>query len=313
MNIEEYKKLFTFIAKTDTGTNQNLEEIENRLTHLRKGAALSYEDLVTIADPKLWPFSRYWMWPHRDQIGKHLPTSKGWFKNLPIDEAKTVRNLDKIFRNIELVSILLRFAVPEEYAICSKPVLEILRIDRGRDDIEEYLYYVQEMRVLRDCLGVKKTAEADKIVWAISHSKDKYASDLKKILSKRLPGNLTAEDLLLYLSYDPIKVAKEYLKRRDHITAGFWAAKALEKLLDDECRQAGIFIPDPTHRRSATIKALTVGTHHWGKPENRRLLYNTKEIRNRIIPGVNPFTYSDVEEFILNIDELKRIALHRGY
>lgn len=313
MDTEDYKKLFKLIAKTESGKEQDLEEIEHRLGHLREGTPLSYEDLEIIADPQRWPFSKYWMWPHRDQIEKKLEITGGWFKSLPKDEAKIIRGLDKILKNIELVSILLRFAVPEEYAIYSRPVLKILRIERGGNDMEEYINYIREMRILRGCFGVKKTAEVDEIVWAIVHLKDKYGADLKKILAKRLPENLTAAELIIYLSHDPIKVAKEYLKRKDHMTAGFWAAKAFEKLLDDECREAGIFILDPTHRRSAIIRALCERTNHWKKPLNRGLLYDTKELRNKIIPGVNPFSYQDVEQFIMHIDHLKNIAIYRGY
>lgn len=132
-------------------------------------------------------------------------------------------------------------------------------------------------------------------------------------MAKRLPENLTAEELVIYLSHDPLKIAKEYLKRKDHMTAGFWAAKAFEKFLDDECRSNGIYIPEQPNKRSAMLKALRELTLHWRKSQNRKLLYDTKTIRNRIVPGVMPFGYGEVEEFILNIEKLKIIAIYKGY
>lgn len=39
MDSDEYKRLFKLIAKTESGGEQNLEEIERRLEHLKKGAA----------------------------------------------------------------------------------------------------------------------------------------------------------------------------------------------------------------------------------------------------------------------------------
>lgn len=309
----EYKQLFSSIARTESGESQKLGIIEERLTHLRKGNALSYEDLEAISDAKLFPFLKYWMWPHRSQIEKKLEATKGWFKDLPKDEERIIQGLDKIFKNIALVSIILRFARPDIYAIYSMPVLQILRIERGKNDVDEYLNYIHEMRALKRYFGVEKTAEADGIVWAISQQKDKYGSGLKKILAKCLPENLTAEELIINLSHDPIRVAKQYMGKRDHMTAGFWAAKAFEKLLDDECRQAGIFIPDPTHKRSKMISALCNMKPWWNKPANRELLYDTKEMRNNIVPGVNPFTFQYVEQFIANIDQLKSISVFRGY
>lgn len=313
MDSSDYKRLFKLVAKTESGSEQNLEEIECRLEHLRKGAALTYEDLERIADPKCWPFSRYWMWPHRVQIENCLPATAGWFKDLPDEEARVIRDLDIMFKNIALVSIILRFALPDHYAIYSRPVLKILRIDRGKNDVEEYLNYVQEMRLLRNSFGLEKTADVDKIVWAIVHLKEKYASEFKQILAKRLPENLSPEELIIFLSHDPLRIAREYLKRKDHITAGFWAAKALERFLDEECRNNGLYIQDQPYKRSAMIKALSERTWHWKNVQNRRLLYDTKAIRNKIVPGVKPFTYADTEQFIGNIQKLKNVALHRGY
>lgn len=208
---DELKKLFKHIAKTESGGEQNLEEIEIQLAHLGKGAALSYDDLEIIADPQYWPFSKYWMWPARSQIEKKLESTAGWFKTLPDDEAKIIRALYSIFKNIALVSIILRFARPEYYAIYSCPILHILRIERGRNEIEEYLNYIREMQILRNSFGVDKTSEVDKIIWAIFYFQGKYEIEMKKILAKRLPENLTAKELIIYLSHDPIKIAKEYL------------------------------------------------------------------------------------------------------
>ena len=313
MDSSDYKRLFKLVAKTESGGEQNLEEIEFRLAHLRKGAALSYEDLENIADPKCWPFSKYWMWPHKSQIEKRLEATAGWFKSLPENEARIIGALNGIFKNIALVSVILRFARPDLYAIYSRPVLEILRIERGKNDVEEYLKYIREMQVLRNSFGVDKTADVDKIVWAIFRLKGIHATELKKILAKRLPENLTAEELIIYLSHDPLKIARVYLKMNAHMTAGFWAAKAFEKLLDDECRINGIYIPEQPHKRSAMIKVLSERTWHWKNVQNRRLLYDTKAIRNKIVPGIKPFTYEEAEGFIDNIQRLKNVAIHRGY
>ncbi len=265
---------------------------------------LTYEDLEVIADPGYWPFSRYWMWPARNQIEHKLPKTEGWLKNLPIDEVKIIRSLNDIFKNISLTSIVLRFARPDSYAIYSCPLLQILRIERGGNEVEDYLNLVKEMRILKDSFGVKKTSEVDQIIWAIFHLKGKYADELKKIIAKKLPGNLTAEEIILYLSSNPLKVAREYIKRKDHITAGLWASKAFEKFLDEECRKYGIYIEERPFKRSDMIKALCEQAQYWSTFRNKSLLYETKRIRNKIVPGVQQFTWEDVEEFIKDIETL---------
>jgi len=50
----------------------------------------------------------------------------------------------------------------------------------------------------------------------------------------------------------------------------------------------------------------------WRKPQNKDLLYETKDIRNNIIPGVKDFTSADVDSFIHNIEILKAIATKRS-
>ena len=313
MSTDEYTQLFEKIARTESGSEQQLEEIEQRLEHLKKGASLSYADLEVIANPQYWPFSKHWMWPDKSQIEKKLDTTASYFRELPLKEIKIIRRLNSIFKNIALVSIILRFARPDHYAIYSWPVLQILRIERGKNAVEEYMNYIREMRILKDSFGVKKVSEVDQIIWAIFHLQGKYVDELTAILAKQLPGNLTAKELMIFLSVNPLKVAREYMKRGDFMTAGFWAAKDFEKFLDDECRHCGIYVPDEAHKRSKMIKKLCEETLLWSKPINYQLLYETKKKRNRIIPGVMPFTDEDVGRFIADIEHLRIIAASRGY
>ncbi len=86
MDEVKYKALYKQIAKTYTGEEQNLEEIERRLQHLREGTCLTYKDLENIADDICWPFNKYWMWPSKAQIEEKLKGTFGWFKNLPKNE-----------------------------------------------------------------------------------------------------------------------------------------------------------------------------------------------------------------------------------
>ena len=308
MNKNNYRKLFDFYARNAMGGEQKPEEIERRLTHLREGAKLAYKDLETIADPACWAFSRYWMWPHKSQIEEKLEDTAGWFARLPNAEEDVIAGLDDIFKNISLVSIVLRFAWPEHYAIYSRPTLRALRLKRGATDTAEYLDYVHEMRILKHCLGMTQTAHVDMMVWAIEHAEGEYLEELKKTMSKVLPENLTAEELMVYLSHDPLRLATEYFERRDFMTAGFWAAKAIEKFLDDECQKNGIHIREGANRRIAMIEALCAHTNLWGKPHCQRLLYDTKETRNKIVPGVRRFSQALVREFITEVRKLKNIA-----
>jgi len=139
MDARKYEKLFKQVIKKKHGMEIDFETIESCVKHLREGEALSYCDLEIIADDSCWPFSKYWMWPSKEQIEDKLKNTAGWFTKLPNGEEKIIGNLCEIFRNIALVSIILRFACPKHYVIYSRQPLKILRIERGAYDVEEYL------------------------------------------------------------------------------------------------------------------------------------------------------------------------------
>jgi hypothetical protein len=243
MNQIKYEKLFKEIIRNKHGMEVDFEKIESKLSHLIEGMPLTYADLEIIGDDSCWPFSKYWVWPSKDQIEEDLPKTKGWFKNLPIREEEIISNLCAIFRNISLVSIILRFVHPLHYAIYSRPPLKILRIERGINDTAEYINYLQVMRTLRKSFGVSKTADVDIIVWATAYGKGEHLQTLKKLLADRLPENLAPGEIITYLSSDPLKIAELYLVFNDHETAGHWAAIAFEKFLRDQCYIIFGYIP----------------------------------------------------------------------
>ena len=69
-----------------------------------------------------------------------------------------------IFKHISRMSILLRFVWPEHYAIYSRASLQLLQIERGHNDEQEYANYIAEMRTLRHSFAVDRTADVDMIV-----------------------------------------------------------------------------------------------------------------------------------------------------
>ncbi|MBC7362508.1 MAG: hypothetical protein H5U06_09555 [Candidatus Aminicenantes bacterium] len=114
------------------------------------------------------------MWPCREQIEARLSETKGKFANLFAHGKRDdgFENREKelcgllldIFKNLALVSIVLRFVWPEHYAIYSRPNLWILRVPRGSSDIEEFMNYIRVMRTLKSTFRVKRTADVDMIV-----------------------------------------------------------------------------------------------------------------------------------------------------
>lgn len=272
----KYENLFKKIVMQKHGMEVDFERIEEKLHHLKDGDPLTCDDLLIIGDDCCWPFSKYWMWPAREQIEEKLTDTKGWFKDLndnPDIEAKIISGLDEIFKSIALVSIILRFVFPDRYAIYSRPPLKILRIERGANDVEEYLNYLEVLRLLKRSFKVSKTADLDIIVWTVAQEKGEYARQLKKLLAERLPENLNPGELINLLSTKPLKIAEVHLKQGAWREAGFYAACLFEKIKDEYWLDKDSFI-------------------------------KLRDLRNKVIHDPDRFTKNDGRDFV---DSLKKI------
>lgn len=306
MNKIKYEDLFRELIRKKHGMEINFENIESQLDHLRRGDSLSYSDLEIIADGSCWPFNKYWMWPSKEQIEEKLKETSGWFKNLPNDEEKVIGGLDGIFKNIALVSIILRFVHPNLYAVYSRPPLRILRIERGFNDVEEYLNYVYLLRLLKHSFGVTKTADVDMIVWAIAYERGKYLRKLKKSLAEQLLENLLPEELIIFLSNNPLKIAEVYYRKKDIKTAGLWAAVAFEQFILKEYFTLFGFIPERKNGEILTFVNLLCKTKKFKYECDK--LHSLRKLRNNAIHESREFTEDNAKYFLETLKYLKELS-----
>jgi len=306
MDKNEYKELFKKLIRKKHGMEINFEKIEAKLDHLRKGDSLAYSDLEIIGDDSFWPFSKYWMWPSKEQVEEKLKKTSEWFVNLPENEEKIIGDLDGIFKNIALVSIILRFVHPNLYAIYSRPSLKILRIERGSNDVEEYLNYVYLMRILKHSFRVTRTADIDIIVWAIAYEKGSYLRQLKELLAEQLPENLTPKDLITFLHGNPLKIAEVYYRKKSIKMAGFWVAAAFEKFLRKECISLLGFIPARKNGEILTLVDFLCKTKKFKYECDK--LHKLRKFRNNAVHESRKFTEDDARYFIEKLKDLKELS-----
>lgn len=192
----DFKGLFKKALNEKFGSSESLEIIEQRLSHLRFGTPLKYQDLQTIADDALWPFSSFWKWPSPEQIEKDLADTGDLFLKIKDDHIKNERvvitKLNQIFKNIALVSILLRFIFPEYYGIYSTPVLHVSGTERGKNATEDYLNYLKVLRSILDIIeireryGVRRVADVDMLLFAVAELGDEYLDEFNSLYAKGL-------------------------------------------------------------------------------------------------------------------------------
>jgi len=161
-------KEFPEICRKKYGTTFDLKAVEKRVRGLRRKTELTYEDLHYFESPKHWWFQRFWVFPPESRVRPALQGAKFDFWNLSEqNESDVIRQLLYAFKSVELVSIILRFIRPDNYAIFSSPAQRLLDIRRGRDPVETYLNYLRDLRLTRTQYGFDRVADVDMALWVL--------------------------------------------------------------------------------------------------------------------------------------------------
>ena len=144
---------------------QPLDRVERDVQAVFAGK-LTYEVNQTILNRDLWNPDMFGYWPPDDELKREF--GAGWdLSGLPDGEDKVIRELLKVYRQIEPVSVVLRFVLPKHYGIVSSPVEKILGIGPQRRQNDRYQKYVDSLRELRDCRGFQTATEVDMALWAL--------------------------------------------------------------------------------------------------------------------------------------------------
>ncbi len=169
--LRECERLYPEIALIRTGKRQNFKDMEVHTAEIRrrKSRRLTYEDLEKIRDGEFWNADQFGYWPSRSEIERSL--SKHWkFHNLHKNrekEERTIQELLEVFRQIEIVSVILRFINPKRYGILSPPVEKMLGIGPSRDRAKKYQNYLDDLEKLKKSRGFKTAAEVDVALWVL--------------------------------------------------------------------------------------------------------------------------------------------------
>jgi hypothetical protein len=159
---------FPEICRKKYGVPFDLAAIEKKVKQLRRKVQLTYQDLSYFESQEHWWFKRFWIFPPESRIESKLKEATFDFWNLsPENEAEVIRQLLYIFKSIELVSIILRFVRPDNYAIFSSPTRHLLEIRPGRDPVETYLNYLRDLRLICEHYRFSRLADVDMALWVL--------------------------------------------------------------------------------------------------------------------------------------------------
>lgn len=147
---------------------QNLFEIEDETDGVLLRRPLTYADVEAIRNSRIWNADMFGHWPPRSEVEPVLESKELRFPALPEDEDEAIKELLAVFHQITLVSVILRFAVPEHYGIMSPPVERLLGIGPFRRRSEKYRAYLKNLREIRDNKkDFTRAADVDMALWVL--------------------------------------------------------------------------------------------------------------------------------------------------
>jgi len=161
------RRLHTQMTEIRYGRVQDLYEIERRMTGVRTGRRLTWNDLEKIRDSEIWNADVFGRWPQPDEFESSLATEEWSLGDLPEGEKKVIEDLYKIFRQIEPVSVVLRFIVPEHYGIMSPPVEKVLGLGPFRRHPQRYRAYLRSLRAIKKDRKFETVADVEMALWVL--------------------------------------------------------------------------------------------------------------------------------------------------
>lgn len=237
---------FTELGKTYLGSPK-MSELEEAFLPLRLGAepfSMKFIELLQDRDRKYWSFLTFWKIPAITDAD--LEPLRGAFKGLRRKgtDKVLIAGLFAVVKNIEVVSCILRFVEPANYAIMSPPV-ENLMSTRGSTPTEKYFNYLADMAELKVAYGFERIADVDMALWALARIlnvedlKRQYpyseAYEAYRKTSNQVKTIMARNSLEAIYDNEPIVIARLFFEK-DPVLAGMVAGRLLELAINSLIR-----------------------------------------------------------------------------
>ncbi|MCA9421599.1 MAG: hypothetical protein KC592_11290 [Nitrospira sp.] len=234
-----------------------IESVGNRLKEKYPIAFEDLQELFFACRDKNWWFEDYWELPQ-----KNGPLEFS-FQFCDLDETVEEQGIQELLselKQIELVSIVLRFVRPDQYGILSPPVQRVLNVNWGSNAVETYLNYLRNLRKVQQEIGFDSVAEADMALWVLH--------------AKCFGGEAVNKRFLEFFDTDPLLLslrAQNLLGPFGKLPASVFA-RALETVRADLAAVVACYLFEIAIRE----KAKSLGSLWSGENELRIVLRNLK-------------------------------------
>lgn len=297
--------LHPVVAEVRYGKAQRLDLVERDVRQVLADGGELWDAIVAIHEHRGFDAAMFGPLP-KGELERALK-KRDWYgrwRELPKHEI--IGRLFTAYRQIEPVSMLLRFAMPDRYGIYSSPVASLLGIRPLRRQTATYSAYLNSLQELRDAKGFERVADVEMALWALQlgvlerrlkgESRDAleraYKRDTK--LRQMQAANLTQE----LFSGDRIELA-EALLTTNRSLAGQIAGVEFEQLVGqwdgiDDCASLQEMIdrakaPAPTRGRLHRAREVRNKAIHHPRAVRRgeveHLIKAAKWVQDQLPPG----------------------------
>lgn len=154
------------VAKARYGKVQRLEIVERDVRRVLAGGGELWDVFVAIHEHRDFDAAMFGPLP-KGELERALKKRKwyGRWRDLPTHGL--VGGIFSVYRQIEPVSMLLRFVMPERYGIYSSPVAHLLGVRPRRRQPDTYKAYLDSLQSLCDSRRFERIADVEMALWAL--------------------------------------------------------------------------------------------------------------------------------------------------
>ncbi|MBN1869528.1 MAG: hypothetical protein JW847_02995 [Candidatus Omnitrophica bacterium] len=243
-NLKELLGHFKDIGEHRYGLVFDYEKYEDAFYKIKTGQIkLSKEHIKIFSEDSAFPI--WWKIPEINN--SELDKINNILANIKPYDLNQVWGLVEIFKNIGIVSCILCVTDPNNYAIYSVPVENLLNIT-GTDQVERYLDYLKALKEIGNEYKIERIADVDRALWTLTNiiNNDNIRNNsvyktfyqdyvgFPNIIKKIAAKNLLKQ--ILHLAEFQLDLAF-YMYEQNEILAGIIASRVFEITIKQMCKK----------------------------------------------------------------------------
>lgn len=313
MWVEKFHSLYPVATERYAGRSQDLSRVEDLVNQTRQDWEVDRRVLEIIEDPDSgWDYPKWW--PRLSaQLEQAIPLPTHIYSQQ--GKRAAVKSLHEAIKNIEIVSVILRFMCPDVFGIFSPPVTSFLCLSPLPSPVETYLMYLNVLKSFAEHYKVlQRVADIDMSLWTAAHLvHDPAYAPLKEemygdeFLHEVWLGNLVKglRGVWRCTGMQRLIFARVLLDR-DYVSASVIVARVYESVLQEIMEYHGLLKGAFQRINLTLVQQLECRSEITSLGLRQGELGALWKLRNKAVHGELDFTLKKAELFAQGVEEVWR-------